>query len=238
MTKRSRKVRRTRRVERGTNWLLVGGVVGVGVVALLALLIFSITVDPAPTQTPVPVSLVDYCLDNPDNCIARGSADAPVTVVEVSDYGCGHCRNFNLDTAGLLTDLYVTPGDVQWVVMPYALGAGTTPAAEAALCAADQDRFFEFHHRMFERQSELASLTADGFASVAEEVGLDQEAFESCFEEGVFRNTVQRNIRAATSAGVRSTPSFFLNDLFLEGNYPLATFQQQINGLLGPSDAG
>jgi protein-disulfide isomerase len=145
MAKRKRTARRARREEKKTNWWLIGGIILIGIAGLAVLLVLS-------QQEAESQSLVDYCTDNPENCVTKGSPDAKVTILEVSDYGCSHCRDFNLQTAGLIEDLYVTPGDVQWVVFPFALSTQTVPAASAALCAGDQGRFFEFHRRMFDLQ--------------------------------------------------------------------------------------
>ncbi len=240
MAKRTRSSRRGKREqERETNWLIIGGIIVVGAVGLFALLFLTLQAQdsPSPTEAPQGQSLAKYCAENPDNCVTKGLNDAPVTIVEVSDYGCGHCKNFNLETAGLLDDLYVTPGQVRWIVLPYALYPQTAPAASAAMCAADQDRFFEYHRRLFESQGEPQFMTTAGFLQVAEDSGLDLEAFEGCLEGGIHDNTVQQNIQAALQAGVRSTPTFFVNEIMLRGNQPLPAFQRQINAIIGAGDA-
>lgn len=214
---------------RQTNWWLVGGIVIAGVVAVFALLFLAL-------QEPEPKTLTQYCLDNSDNCIFKGSADAPVSIVEISDYGCSHCRDFTLQTAGLLQDLYVTPGDVQWIILPFALNAGTFPAAAAAMCANDQGQFDAFHHRMFEIQGNPAAYTPEGLGQLASELGMDQAAFDSCVENAVYDNVIQKNIREASLAGVNATPTFFVNGKKLGGNYPLTTFQEEIASALGAAD--
>lgn len=221
MAKRQRTTRRpARQPKRETNWLLIGGIVlaGVAVIALLAL---------ALREPAAAAGLADFCAENPENCIVNGSDDAPVTIVEVSDYGCIHCRNFNLETAGLLEDLYVTPGDVRWITLPFALSTTTVPAASAALCAEEQGLFPEFHRRMFENQP-ASGVPADHTA-VAQSVGLDMTAFNSCVDSNRYDSTVSANVRAANLAGVNATPTFFINGKMVEGNRPLPTFQQEIN---------
>jgi protein-disulfide isomerase len=231
MAKKRRASRRAKQPQRETNWLLIGGVIAaVLIVGGLFYLLFSSLQDEGTPQRSQ--ALGDYCQENPDNCVTKGSSDAPVTVVEVSDYGCGHCRNFNLDTAPLLEDLYVRSGQVQWVILPYALFDSTAPAAEAAMCAGDQDAFFEFHTRMFEIQGQPQALTTDGFRQAAGELNLDMDAFNACFNDGKYAAAVEDNVRAAARAGVRETPNFFVNGVLIRGNKPLATFQQAINGEL------
>ena len=222
--------RKPREQARQTNWWLIGGIIIVGVIAIFVLLFLAL-------QEPEPTTLTQFCLDNPENCIFKGSPDAPVSIVEISDYGCSHCRDFNLETASLLQDLYVTPGDVQWIVLPFASGATTFPAAAAAMCANDQGRFDEFHHRMFEIQGSPAAFTPEGINLLAVELGLDQAAFSSCVENAVYDSVVQDNIREASLAGVNSTPTFFINAKKLSGNRPLTTFQGEIASALGAADA-
>ena len=221
--------RRRRRPQRETNWLLIGSIVVVGVVGLFALLFVTLQGDGVPTPTPEPVALTAFCAANEENCVEKGNPDAPVTIVEVSDYGCGHCRNFNLEgTADALDEMYVDSGQVRWIVLPYALGDATAGAAEAALCAAEQDAFFEFHHEMFVIQTTDAALTGEGFVDAAEEVRMDADAFTACYESNRYRDAVQRNIAMATRAGVSATPTFFINGMKFEGNRPLANFQREI----------
>ena len=237
MAKKVRRARRSQRTrERGTDWRVVGGVIALAAVALIALLAVSISAQDNGSEPGQP--LADYCQENPGNCITKGAADAPITLVEVSDYGCIHCRNFNLETAGLLEDLYVTTGQVRWVALPFALYPNTRSAAEAAMCAADQEQFWEFHHRMFEIQNEPSALSRQGFMDAAEDLDLDTEVFEGCLDSAKNRPLLASNIDAAGRVGLRATPTFFLNGQMLEGNIPLGTFQQRINALLGTANAG
>ena len=218
-----------------TNWLLIGGVVAIGVIGLFVLLFLNLQGQGVPTPTPEPVSsIADYCAENPDNCVVKGNPEAPVTVVEVSDYGCPHCRNFNIGgTAEALDAAYVESDQVRWIVLPYALRAATQPAAESALCAAEQDQFFPYHEQLFELQDSAVALTREAYVQAAETVGLDMEAFEECIDSNRYRSVVQRNMSVAAGAGIAATPTFFINGQKVEGNLPLANFQQQLDRLLG-----
>lgn len=220
MATRRRKTtsRRARPAKRETNWLLIGGII-VGAVVIFGLLALAL-------QEPEAVSLADFCENNPENCIAKGTADAPVTIVEVSDYGCGHCRNFNLESADIIDQEYVESGQVRWVVLPYALSVQTTPAAESAYCAAEQDSFFAYHRQMFEIQTLPAALTPAGFIESAGRAGLDLETFNTCLENDDYGSLVQENIRAARNAGVAATPTFFINGVKIEGNNPNGIFSE------------
>ncbi|MFN2188163.1 MAG: thioredoxin domain-containing protein, partial [Candidatus Promineifilaceae bacterium] len=91
------------------------------------------------------IGLVEYCWKNPGSCIGHGDPMAPVIMVEISDYGCGHCMNFNLNTAPVLEELYVEDGKVFWLVLPFALSEDRVPSAASAMCAAEQDAFTQSH---------------------------------------------------------------------------------------------
>lgn len=224
MTKHGKKSKQ----KRGTNWWVIGGMVigGMVLVALMALAL----------QGPDTLSLERYCEQNPANCIVEGAADAPVTIVEVSDYGCGHCRDFNVDTAVTLHQQYVETGQVKWVILPFALSSqpgGTMPSAIAALCAAEQDNFPAFHRAAFDLQSSPLYNTAEGLQAAAATAGLDTAVFAACLADNDYEQMVRRNMQAAASAGINSTPSFALGKEIIRGNLPLAVFQQRLDSLLG-----
>lgn len=219
------------RHERGTNWYLLGGLIAVGLIGLFALLFLSLqggTGGTTAENNAADPIIQEYCERNPDRCAIRGSEDAPVTIVEVSDYGCSHCRNFNMSTAGVLDETYVATGEVRWIVLPYALSTTTVAAAEASLCAKEQDSFWEYHYALFEQQGGDVALTRAGYLQAAEGTGLDVDAFASCFDDGRYTQTVQNNQTIASQAGVTGTPAFFVNGEMLSGNRPLADFQNAI----------
>jgi len=175
------------------------------------------------------VGLADYCWQNPGHCNGVGDPTAPVILVEISDYGCGHCRNFNLETAPELDELYVQNGEVYWMVLPYALSPDRIYSATSAMCAAEQESFAEYHNRMFEIFSDADARTFDGFYRIAGELGLDVEAFQECVESDKYNGAVEQNIAFASSMGVNSTPTFVIRDQALVGNYPLEAFRQWID---------
>lgn len=222
--------RKRRRDSGGTNWYVIGGIAAIGVIGLFALLFVTLQGQGVPTPTPEPdLALIDYCERNPDRCIVKGEADAPVTVLEVSDYGCSHCRNFNIGgTATALESQYVETGQVRWIALPYALGDHSAPTAAAAMCAADQDAFWPFHEAMFELQTTDIALTEEASIQAADALDLDMDTFRECVSSNEYAATVQSNIVAAQRAGVSATPTFFINGEMVEGNQPLENFQQLI----------
>jgi protein-disulfide isomerase len=222
------------RKERQTNWYLLGGLIVVGVIGLFALLFMSLQGPPAAAEDqPVEAVLEGYCERNPERCATRGSASAPVTIVEVSDYGCNHCRNFNLSTALVLDETYVETDEVRWISLPYALSVATQPAAEASMCALEQDAYWEYHQLLFEQQGSEVALTRAGFLQAAEELSLDVDAFATCIDDGRYTQKVQNNMAMAAQAGVTGTPAFFVNGQLLSGNRPLPDFQNAIAAAQG-----
>lgn len=228
MAKKVSKRRKTQPQQKQTNWLLIGGVVGIGVIGLFALLFLSLQ-DPA---TPELLSLEEYCQNNPDHCVTEGAADAPVTIVEISDYGCIHCRSFYTETEPLLKENYVDTGEVHYVVVPFALSTATVPAANGGLCAAEQDLFFEYGHAMFAQYDDPDARQRDGIMRAAETAGVDMAQFTDCLNQSRYNSVLQDNLQAVSDAGVSSTPNFFINGQHVEGAQPFAAFQQQIDALL------
>lgn len=211
---------------RQTNWQLIAGIVVVGVLALFGLLALSF-------QEPDNLTLTDYCQENITNCVAYGAADAPVTIIEISDFGCPHCRDFHQQTWPSLATEYVDTGQVRWLTLPYALRPETVPAANAALCAEEQGAYFAFSQALFTQPDQLDSLTEMGLLQAATTVDLDTAVFQQCLAEGRYTHIVQDNMEAARKAGVSATPTFIINGRKFEGAYPFSVFQRQIEALLG-----
>lgn len=227
MSKQANKNKKKRK--KGTNWWIIGGVVigGVVLVGLMALAL----------RGPDPLRLDRYCDQNPQNCIVEGAEDAPVTIVEVSDYGCPHCRDFNTETAVQIQEQYVQTGQVKWVVMPFALTnqfgeAPTMPTAVAAMCAAEQDLFPAFHRAAFGLQGTPLFNTTEGLQAAAETAGLDTAVFAACLADNDYEQIIRRNIQTATSVGIHGTPSFAIGSDVLSGALPFSVFQQRIDSQL------
>lgn len=216
----------TRTSHRQTNWVLIGGMVVGGILILAALLIMA-------TQEPEQQTVEDYCVNNPSACFSVGPADAPVKIVEVADFGCTHCRDFHEQTFPALEAQYVENGQVQFILLPYALSETTIPTTNAAVCAGEQGQYFPFAAAMYAGYDDPTTRTRDGFIRVAQDLGLDMDSFETCVAEARHVDMIRDNIQIASSNGVSSTPTFFINGARLNGAFPLSTFQQQIESQLG-----
>ncbi|HID50763.1 MAG TPA: hypothetical protein EYP41_01840 [Anaerolineae bacterium] len=219
-----------RKKQRKTNWLVIGVIVVGSILLLVGLTALAF-------QEPEQLDLGKYCQNNPENCVARGPADAAVTMVEVSDYGCPHCKNYNLDTAPILDAAY-EGASVRWVVLPFALPGQTgdyptMATAVASLCANEQGAFWQFHPAAFKLMDTPALFnTREGWLLTAESLGLDMEAFSSCLDNNNYEDVIRANINAAQNAGISATPSFSINGEILRGNQPVDVFMQRIDSFL------
>jgi protein-disulfide isomerase len=169
---------------------------------------------------------VDVLLDMPrvrvdDRGPGRGPEGAPVTIVEFSDYQCPFCHRAEAVVQQVL-ERY--PEEVRFVYRHFPLDRihpQARPAAEAAVCAEEQGRFWEYHERLF---AEGAEYDEASLARYAAEVELDLEAFQACREQDATRQRVEDDVAAGRAVGVTGTPAFFVNGIRLSGARPLQDF--------------
>lgn len=232
MAKTQSKAQQRRKAQqRETNWLVIGGLIAVGVLVFGGLLFLALRQPPPATVLP----LADYCEANPENCNVMGEGDAPVTFVEVSDFGCPHCQDFHTQTAEQIKQEYLDSGQIRWVTVPYALSPATVPSAAAAMCAAEQADYFTYAQALFAIEDREVRISSDGLRQAAEQVGLDIDAFVNCLDSGRHSTTVSENREAAGRVNVTGTPTFFINGEAISGAQPFAVFQQAINSALSGS---
>jgi protein-disulfide isomerase len=191
----------------------VGAVVAVAVVIVLILVVISgggsaelVVVEPLRDDIETGVTAEGYPY--------RGSADALVTIEEYSDYNCPVCGEFNLGTADAVDDVLLADGQVKYVVKPYALWQESVPIVEAAVCASEQGKFWDFHHMLFANQALYSSRRPPSrglLQQIAEATALDVTAFDQCLDEGREAEVLAVSENARTELGVTSTPTFFVN---------------------------
>ena len=143
-----------------------------------------------------------------------GSSQAAVTVVEFGDFGCGACALFHETTFPAVVREFVETGRVQWRHVPFVFGfRNGDDAARAAECAADQERYWEMHDVLFTRLHEWTRPRnpRDLMQSYAVELGLEAEAFETCYKEDHGKERTRRATRAADDLDLIGTPAFFIN---------------------------
>lgn len=156
-----------------------------------------------------------------DGAPVRGAAEAPVTVVEFSDFHCPFCKRAQTTLTQIL-ERY--PGKVRHVYRDFpveGLHPQARQAAEAARCAHDQGKFWDYHDMLFTNSPRAAP---DDLRRYAEQVGLDVPTFERCVSTGAHRATVQRDLEEGARLGVTGTPAFFVNGRLLSGAQPLDAF--------------
>src|SRR2546425_3352339 len=170
-----------------------------------------------------------------------GKKEAPVTIIEFSDYQCPFCRQFFETTLPTLKKEYIEAGKLRYVFRDFPLDPIhplARTAAEAARCAGDQGKFWEMHDLLFRNQQ---ALQPEQLKTHAGRLQLDEKAFGACLEGGKHRTLVQQNYDEGMSAGVRGTPSFFLSrtrsdgtieGLLITGARPLSDFRQEIERVL------
>lgn len=149
-----------------------------------------------------------------------GPEDAPVLIVEFSDFNCGYCRKWYQESLQLILDQY--PEQVRFVYRDYPLLAeSSVTAAQAAQCAHEQGAFWEFHNALFDRDE---PRTLESYLLFAEEFNLDIEDFKECYDSERTMDEIENDAVFAASLGIRGTPTFFINGIPLVGAQPLENF--------------
>ena len=170
---------------------------------------------------------------------ALGSADAPVTVVEFTDYQCPFCRRFTQSTFPLIQKQYIDTGKVRWVVrdLPLAFHANARKAGQSVHCANEQGKFWEMRDMLFKNSAKLADEDLKKYAG---EVGLDVAAFDACLGSDRYLAEMDKDSAEARQVSITGTPTFVigksggdkLSGTLVVGAQPLKTFQTAIDKLL------
>lgn len=173
---------------------------------------------------------------NPLASRTRGSATAPVTVYEMSDFQCPYCRQFATETFPALDSGYVATGKVRWVFVNYPLTSlhpNAVAAAELALCAGRQGKFWPVHDLLFRHQDVWAPLKEPGpfLISLADSAKLSKTALLACVQSPDTRNEVKADAAGAERAGANSTPTFYIEGGLLSGAYPVTVFRQVLDSV-------
>jgi protein-disulfide isomerase len=156
----------------------------------------------------------------------RGAPDAPVTLVEFSDFECPFCKRAH-PTLTQLLEKY--PGKVKLVYRDFPLESihpQARPAAEAARCARDQGKFWEYYDTLF---TESPKLAPDDLKRYAGQIGLDGTKFDTCVAGGVHKATIQRDLDEGNRLGITGTPAFFINGRIISGAQPFEAFARVID---------
>jgi protein-disulfide isomerase len=174
---------------------------------------------------PLLLPKVEVAADGP----SKGDPNAPVTIVEFSDFECPFCGRAE-DAVNKVMDTY--KGKVRLVYRDYPLEfhAKAQKASEAALCAGDQGKYWEMHAKLFANQKALEPAQ---LKQHAKEVGVDSGKFDKCLDGGDKKQDVDKHKKAGEEAGVTGTPAFFINGRPLTGAQPFEKFKEIIDHELG-----
>ena len=211
--------------------------VGIALLALAGILIALLAGRGGDTPTPsVASGAASPSTTNANDHPSIGAADAPITMVEYSDFQCPYCRKFAEETQPTLLQEYVDKGllRIEWRDYP-AHGDPSMLAAVAARAAQQQGQFWAFHDLLYANQG--AAVTRDAMVGYAKQLGLDTAAFTRALDNPFLAEAVRADYREGQERGVRGTPTFYFNGQVLVGAQPTATFQQAMQYLLEDQNA-
>ena len=174
----------------------------------------------------------------------KGDPGAPVTIYEITDFGCPWCREFYRLTLPALEREYIDTGKAKliFVNMPIPLLHPNSPAAhEFAMCAAKQDGFWPVHDLLYQHQAVWTPLEEPRayFTILADSAGLDLDSLNTCFDSGSARWIVQQETESVTQqANITSTPSFIMETVLLEGYQPIEGWRPILDSLFAAKTGG
>ena len=192
----------------------------------------------------VPLLVAAAAPSDPDGVRAdlariQGSPTAPVWVIEVSDFQCPYCKQWHDQTYQKVRDEYVRTGKARLAFINYPLAqhAHAWPAAESAMCAGSQGKFWEMHDALFVNQSKWAALpsAAPLFDSLARATGVDVTRWRQCVQSGKMKAWIQADYDRAHAAGAASTPTFIVGDRIMVGAQPIENMRSAIDSALAKS---
>ena len=192
-----------------------------------------------PTGQPTPIVKISA-----DDDPVIGDPNAPISIIEFSDFQCPFCARFHIQTLPSILEEYVDQGKVKLIFRDFPIQnihPNALPASVAAECANEQGKFKEMHDKLFDNQKEWSGLeTANAmllFSQYALEIGLEQEIFDSCLTNGKYIEEIRNDLNDGRKYGVSGTPGFFIgNDQIgyveLKGAQPFESFKKVIDAQL------
>jgi len=180
-----------------------------------------------------------------DNDPIIGNPDAPITIIEFSDFQCPFCARFHIQTLPTIMEEYIEKGDVKLVFRDFPLQSihpNAVPASVSAECANEQGKFKEMHDILFEKQNEWSNLETvyaiELFNQYSEQINLEQEQFTSCLSTAKYVKEIQNDLNDGRTYGITGTPGFFIGNqeigfVELKGAQPFESFKKVIDSQLG-----
>lgn len=160
---------------------------------------------------------------DPLDARSRGARTAPVTVYEMGDFQCPACRSFTVNIMPTIEKRFIASGKVRWVFINFPLVSihpNATAAAEVAMCAARQGRFWQTHDALYFGQDDWARLAEprSTLIALAQRAGANRSKLVACLDSGTVRTEVQQDAERAVRSGANSTPSFYIEGGLLQGS--------------------
>ena len=231
-------------ITKSTLWQAISGVLGILLVVSIFTGGFGVGKENSPTGAAVvnnnnnqgnnniPTGIVDVSADDDP---VLGEKDAPVTIIEFSDFQCPFCERFYSQTLEQIKTNYIDTGKVKLIYRDFPLDSihpMAQKAAEAAECADEQGKYWEYHDKLFQNQEEWVTTGISKLKEYAKGLSLDSSKFDKCLDDGKYADEVKKDFQDGAQAGVQGTPSFFINGKQLSGAQPFAAFQQAIDAEL------
>lgn len=218
-------------------YLVPGSIVIAGVIIAGAIVFsnsFEITKKGGPAAISPPTTGADQPAQVPateDDDTVLGNKNAPVTIIEFSDFQCPFCRRLFNDTIKAVKKNYIDTGKAKLIYrdFPLSFHEGAQDYAQAAECADDEGKFWQMHDKIFEEQEKLGSGTVpypgrETLSLWAGQIGLNVTKFKNCLESGKYKKEVEKDIQDGVASGVQGTPATFINGRMVSGAQPLSAF--------------
>lgn len=206
--------------------IALGGVITAIVIAIIVAIWVGNGADEPATTSSIPI-----VGENEGRVL--GNPDATVAILDFSDFRCPHCADAALQLTPKIIESYInTDKSVSFEFVPVSvLGDESMLAAQASMCAEDQNQFWFYHDKLFEQQSSdrFDMTTLQGYAA---DLGLDEQTFRDCMLSGKHRLAIEKNNDAFRQAGAEGTPSFVVGTEFVAGAIPFSEMQKIIDAQL------
>jgi protein-disulfide isomerase len=199
--------------------------------AAAALALVALGFQRAPAQQPQTAPLDDLRGER-----TRGRAEAPVTIYEMSDFECPYCAQFWRETLPAIERDYIATGKARliFVNLPLPIHPNAEPAAELALCAARQHKFWQMHDLLFRSQDQWADLTEPGpyFLALGDSVRANRSQLQECLRTKAMRPVVNLDFDGSRRSGATSTPSFYIEGQLIVGAQPFGLFKAVLDSII------
>ena len=166
----------------------------------------------------------------------KGRPNAPITVYEMADFQCPACRDFALSTLPAIERDFIHTGKVRWVFVNFPLTQihkNAVPAAQVAMCAARQDKFWAMHDALYQRQPQWAALDQPwpALIALADSVGVRHDSLVACLNTRATVNEITRDAQGSARTGATGTPSFYIEGGLADGAIPAAAFSRILDSI-------